>query len=70
MKLKFYRDYVIGKFKESLFATFIGVVSGLAASLLDFFINFFHTLSFGLKLQFFHLMVVALYMAVVASMES
>ena len=70
MKLKFYRDYVIGKFKESLFATFIGVVSGLAASLLDFLINFFHTLSFGLKLQFFHLVVVAVYMSVVASIES
>jgi len=70
MKVKFYKDYVIGKFKESLFATFIGIISGLAASLLDFLINFFHTLSFGLKLQFLHLIFVAIYMSIVASIES
>jgi len=70
MKLKFYKDYVIGKFKESLFATFIGIVAGLSASLLDFLINLFHNLSFALKLQFVHLVAVAVYMAVVTSIES
>ena len=70
MKLKFYKEYIIGKIKESIFAAFIGLAAGLAAASLDFLIFLFHNLSFELKLQFFHLLLLAIYMFVIASMEA
>ena len=70
MRLKFYTGYVIGKLKESLFATFIGLAAGLAAAFLDFLILLFHNLSFELGLQYLHLTLLAIYMFVVASFEA
>ena len=70
MRLKFYAGYVIGKLKESLFATFIGLAAGLAAAFLEFLILLFHNLSFELGLQYLHLTILAIYMFVVASFEA
>ena len=70
MKLKIHKDYILGKLKEAIFATIIGIAAGLAASLLDFLIVFFHNLSFQLKLQFVHLFILAVYQTVMASLES
>jgi len=70
MKLRFYKDYVIGKLKESLLAAFIGITAGLSAAFLDFLIFLFHNISFELGIQFFHLTFLAVYMFIVASLES
>ena len=35
MRIRIHQAYVLGKLKEALFASFIGVVAGLGAALLD-----------------------------------
>ena len=70
MKVKIHTDYFLGKFKEALFASFIGLISGFAAAALDIVIETIHNISFNLGLQIFHLLFLSFYIYVSASIES
>jgi len=69
MRIKVHREYILGKFQESLFATFIGLCAGLGAALLDFLIELFHKVSFNGGLAYFHLLFLVLYQFAAASVE-
>jgi CIC family chloride channel protein len=70
MKIKIHTDYFLGKFKENLFASFIGFISGFAAAFLDFLIVVLHNLSFNLGLEIVHLIFLSLYCFISASVEA
>ena len=70
MRIRIHQAYVLGKLKEALFASFIGVVAGLGAALLDFLIELFHYVSFHSGLEYLHLLFLSLYQMAAASVET
>ncbi len=69
MKLLIHKNYVIYKFRENLFAAFIGLIAGLAAAALDFLIMFVHDISFGLNLAYLQIFLLAVYSSFINSVE-
>jgi len=63
MKILFHRNYIFYKTKEALFAILIGIISGLAASFLDFLVQFVHKIAFNLNLVYVQLLVLAVYVS-------
>jgi CIC family chloride channel protein len=69
MKIKLHIQYLILRFEELIFASFIGLVIGLAAAILDFLIVFFHKLSTNLHIQILHFLILVVYVSISAYME-
>ncbi|MEO2153411.1 MAG: chloride channel protein, partial [Aquificota bacterium] len=60
-QISFHKQYIIYKARESLFAAFIGLITGLAAAFLDYLIVEIHNFSFEHHLYFFQLLILAVY---------
>jgi CIC family chloride channel protein len=69
MKLLFHKNYVIYKFKENLFASVIGVATGLAAALLDFAIVSTNKLVYSLGVDYYFIVFIALYVTAASYAE-
>jgi len=69
MKLLFHRSYVVYKFQENFFAAVIGLTAGILASILDILIIFLNTLLIKYQLDYFFLLLVAIYATFSAYLE-
>jgi len=63
MKIKLHIQFLFLKFKELIFASFIGLVIGFAAAVLDFLIVFLHVLSSHLHVQIIHYLFLVIYVS-------
>ncbi len=69
MKIRLHLEYAALKFKENLFASLIGLVSGLGAALLDWFIVHVNAFLRSQTVDYFFLLFVALYVTAVSYLE-
>ena len=61
MKILFHRKYILKKTQETIFAIFIGLITGFSAACLDFLVQLFHNLAFHLNLAYIQLLVLSIY---------